>query len=176
MTTPARVQRLVLVGLPGAGKTTTGRALALRLGWNFIDLDTEIERRTGRTIAELFHSHGEVAFRAMERELTVELSLNTQIVLTPGGGWAAQPGLMESLPPGSVVVWLQVSPEEAFRRLRGSPVERPLLSGPDPLAALGSLAEQRTERYARADLAVPVDGRSADDVAEIIIEWLERSI
>ncbi|HUF69283.1 MAG TPA: hypothetical protein VMM79_11635, partial [Longimicrobiales bacterium] len=65
-----------------------------------------------------------------------------------------------------------IDPEEAIRHLRGSPVTRPLLNGPDPLAALGALAEQRTERYARADFTVTVDGRSADDVARTIVEWL----
>jgi shikimate kinase len=169
------ITRIVLVGLPGAGKSSVGRIVAAALGWRFIDLDAEIVRRTGRSIAELFRSDGEAAFRALERDLTVELCSGSRLVLAPGGGWAAQPGLLEQLPERSAVVWLQVSPAEAIRRLRGSPQDRPLLAGPDPLAALDALAQHRTESYARADLTVTVDGRSAADVAETITEWLRRS-
>jgi shikimate kinase len=165
----------VLVGLPGAGKSATGPLVAARLGWRCVDVDREIARRTGRSIAELFQTEGESAFRAMEARLTVELSSLSELVLVPGGGGAAQPGLLESLPAGSALVWLRVSPEEAVRRLRGSPERRPLLAGPDPLAAMRALARQRTERYAHADLAVDVDGRSAAEIAETITEWLERS-
>lgn len=171
----APTQRVVLVGLPGAGKTTVGRLVAARLDWRFVDLDDEIVRRTGKSVDELFQSDGELAFRAMERKLTVELSSLSGLVLAPGGGWAAQPELMETMPEGTAVVWLDTEPGEALHRLRGSPVIRPLLNGPDPLAALGALAEQRTERYALADLTVRVDGRSADDVARTIIEWLRPS-
>jgi shikimate kinase len=169
------VKRVVLVGLPGAGKSTVGRIVAKTLDWDFVDLDVEIERRARRSIADLFATEGELAFRTLERELTLELCSGSRLVIAPGGGWAAQPGHLEQLPSGSAVVWLQVSPAEAIRRLRGSPVERPLLAGPDPAGALATLAEQRTEYYARADLAVPVDGRSAAEAAEIITTWLERS-
>jgi shikimate kinase len=169
------VKRVVLVGLPGAGKSTVGRIVAKSLDWDFVDLDTEIERRAGRSIADLFETDGEPAFRALERELTLELCSGLHLVLAPGGGWAAQPGQLEQLPAGSALIWLQVSPAEAIRRLRGSPVQRPLLAGPDPVGALAALAEQRIEHYAQADLTVPVDGRSAAEAAEIIIAWLERS-
>jgi shikimate kinase len=172
---PGDFVRVVLIGLPGAGKSTVGPILARRLGWQCLDLDHEIMRRTGRTVAELFHADGEAAFRAMESRLTVELSSLPERVLAPGGGWAAQPGALESLPAGTAVVWLRIAPEEAIRRLRGSSVDRPLLSGPDPLANLRALARQRTERYARADLTVDVDGLAAAETAEIITEWLRRS-
>ena len=169
------MKRAVLVGLPGAGKSTVGRIVAQALDWDFVDLDAEIERRAGRSIADLFATEGESAFRTLERELTLELCSGSRLVVAPGGGWAAQPGHLDQLPPDSAVIWLQVSPAEAIRRLRGSPVERPLLAGADPVGALEALAEQRTEHYAQADLTVPVDGRSAAEAAEIITTWLERS-
>jgi shikimate kinase len=173
----ARARRCVLIGLPGSGKSTTGAHLADRLGWSFFDVDGEIERRTGSTIAELFRTDGESAFRAMEARLTAELSSLAETVLAPGGGWAAQPGALDSLPPDTAVVWLRVAPEEAIRRLRGSPLrDRPLLSGPDPLGTLRALHDQRTRHYERAGLVIDVDGLGVDEISRTIIEWLRRSI
>jgi shikimate kinase len=131
--------------------------------------------RTGESVAELFRSRGEAAFRALEARLTAELSSLTHLVLAPGGGWAAQPGALEDIPPGTAVVWLRVTAAEALRRLRGTPVMRPLLAGPDPLGALDALAEQRTQWYERADLTIDVAGRSAAQIAEELSEWLKRS-
>jgi shikimate kinase len=166
----------VLVGLPGAGKSTVGPLLGQRLGWEFIDIDQAIVATTGRSVAELFNSPGEAAFRELEARLTAELSSREHVVLAPGGGWAAQQGSIEALPAGTIVVWLRVSPAEALRRLAQSGVERPLLAGPDPAGNLAALAEQRTERYQQAHVAVDVDGRSAADISEEIVEWLQPSI
>jgi shikimate kinase len=173
MTSPVR--RIVLIGLPGSGKSTVGPLLAHRLGWAFLDFDDEIVRRCGRSVARLFQQEGESAFRAMEAELTAELSCRTDVVLAPGGGWAVQPGLRESLPQDSAVIWLRVTPAEAIRRLRGSPVERPLLVGTDPLGAMRALHEERQHRYARADLTLDVDDRDAAEIVDSIVEWLKRS-
>jgi shikimate kinase len=162
------------VGLPGSGKSTVGPLLARRFSWDFVDVDAEITRTTGMSVGEWFETEGESAFRAVEARLTAGLSSRERVVLAPGGGWAAGPGTLEALPGGTAVVWLSVSPEEALRRLADSPIERPLLAGPDPLAALRSLLDRRTERYAQADLIVEVDGRSAAEITEAIGEWLER--
>jgi shikimate kinase len=126
-------------------------------------------------VAELFSTPGEAAFRELESQLTGELSSREQLVLAPGGGWPARPGSLESLPKGTVVVWLRVSPAEALRRLAASGAERPLLAGSDPAGALAALAEQRTQRYALARLVVDVDGRTAAQITDEIGEWLERS-
>jgi shikimate kinase len=168
----ARADRCVLVGLPGSGKTTVGPLLARTLDWTFFDFDDEIVRRAGCSVASLFQERGEEAFRTMEAQLTAELSSLPHAVLAPGGGWAAQPGLLESLPRSAAVIWLRVSPEEAIRRLRGSPVERPLLTGADALGVVRWLARQRNDRYARADLVVDVDGRGPEEIADTISEWL----
>lgn len=171
-----RIQRCVLIGLPGAGKSTIGPELAAMLGWRFIDVDTEIVRLSGRSIPDMFRSDGEKTFRAMELRLTAELSSGSRIVLASGGGWAAQPGALYSLPAGTVTVWLRVSPGEAIRRLGGSPEDRPLLAGVDPVGALRKLAIERHEHYSRADLVVDVDGLAAADISRTISEWLKRSI
>lgn len=158
----------MLLGFMGAGKSTIGPLVAERLGWRFIDVDQEIMRQEGMTIAELFRTRGEEAFRALENRLTAGLSCHARTVLAPGGGWVLRPGALDSLPDSACTVWLRVSPEEAVRRLRGTLDDRPLLAGADPLAQARELLAQREPLYARAHHIVDVDARAPEDVARQI--------
>jgi len=162
------IVRVVLLGFMAAGKTAVGRALAGRLGWAHVDLDARIEASAGRRIAEIFASDGEARFREMETGATRDVATMRGVVLSPGGGWITRPENLEALGPGTLSVWLRVSPEEAVRRAAGAPGERPLLAGPDPLAAARRLLEAREPLYARATLHVSTEGRTPDDVASII--------
>src|SRR5262245_21050626 len=113
-----RVKRVVLIGLMGAGKSTVGRLLAERLGWTFHDLDTCIESRTRKSVAQIFMEEGEEEFRRLEQQLTLELASRDHVVLAPGGGWITRSETVRQLAPDSAVFWLQVSPEEAVRRVQ----------------------------------------------------------
>ncbi|HEX2201899.1 MAG TPA: shikimate kinase [Longimicrobium sp.] len=166
------MERVVLVGFMASGKTAVGAELARRLGWAHVDLDREIERRAGTTVAEIFAARGEAAFRRMEAEATAEVAVRRGVVLSPGGGWITHPALLESLGPETLAVWLVVSAEEAVRRAGTAPGERPLLAGPDPLGAARRLLEQRTPLYARAGLAVPTEGATPAEVAEQIERFI----
>jgi shikimate kinase len=115
------VRRVVLVGFMAAGKTAVGAELARRLGWTHVDLDRAIEAREGKRVARIFAEDGEARFRALEADLTAELALADAVVLTPGGGWIAQPGRLEALGAGTLTVWLRVSAAEAVRRAAASP-------------------------------------------------------
>ena len=161
--TPVRV---VLVGLPGAGKTTVGRRLAERLGWAFVDPDADVERGAGLDIAAIVREHGEPVFRELERRAVDRALTRDRVVIAPGGGWAAQPGVWDRLPEGSVVVWLQVSAAEAIRRLEQDEVVRPLLAEADMASHMVRLEGERTLAYSRAHLAVETDGSTPEAVAE----------
>jgi shikimate kinase len=163
---------VALVGFMAAGKTTVGRKLAAALRWPFIDVDGEIEARSGRSIAEWFRNPGEAAFRAMEAELTATLLSKDRMVLALGGGWAAQPGAFEAVPSGARTVWLRVSAAEAARRAAADPVIRPLLAGGAPDEAARALLREREASYRRADFVVEVDGRESDDIVREILAVL----
>lgn len=160
---------LVLVGLPGAGKTTAGRLLAERLGRPFLDFDEEIARRTGRTIPEIFRRDGEAAFRAMERALTEELVGADPMVLSPGGGWIMVPGLVELLRPPSRLVHLRISPAAALERLGEGVRNRPLLSRGSPLETLARLQAERAAAYAAADAELNVERQGLQGVIENLV-------
>lgn len=163
---------MILTGFMCAGKTSVGRALAERLGWAFVDFDETIERREGRTIADLFRERGESYFRSLEAGLTDEVAGRRQVVLAPGGGWATQPELVRRLAPRSLLVWLRVRPETAHARCRGQAGNaRPLLEDTDPLQAIVSLLKARETAYAQADLWIDTDERSP---AEIAVEIAAR--
>ena len=97
---------LVLIGLPGCGKSTVGRVVAERLGRSFLDFDLEIERREGKSIADIFGEKGEGHFRELERQLTEELRLMGNMILAPGGGWVVNPEVIRLLRPPSRLVYL----------------------------------------------------------------------
>jgi shikimate kinase len=148
---------IVLLGLPGVGKTTVGAEVALRLGWPFLDFDVEIERRAGMTIAALFAAHGEAHFRMLEAALTDEVAGRVGMVLAPGGGWAVQPGLMDRLRPAARLVYLKASPAVVVARMGASRAARPLLRDAEPVAALERLLVARGPAYARADAVVDTE-------------------
>jgi shikimate kinase len=148
---------IVLVGLPGSGKSTVGRAVAQRLRRPFLDFDNEIERREGVSVARIFAERGEPAFRALEIALTRELVAAPPMVLAPGGGWITNDGVVEMLRPPARIVHLRVSPAEALRRLSRARIVRPLLRGSDPRAAMQELWDRRAGLYSVADVEIDVE-------------------
>jgi shikimate kinase len=160
---------LVLVGLPGAGKSTVGPLVAAALGRPFLDFDRELAVRGGQAVADLFAAGGERRFRNMEIALTHELAHAPPMVLAPGGGWITNPGVVARLRPPGVLVYLQLRPDTALARLRTDAVVRPLLQGTDPAARLTALWEQRHPQYGTADLLLDVENLSPQEVAESVV-------
>ncbi len=163
------LERIVLVGLPGAGKSTVGALVAAALGWDFVDLDAEIERAAGATVPEIFRREGETGFRAHERAATARLAGRTRLVLAPGGGWAVDRSNVEVLGPGSLTVYLRVGVDVAAARLAADAGSRPLLDGLDPAERLKFLLATREAAYLQANHTVTVDSMSSAEVASLIV-------
>ena len=160
---------LVLVGIPGSGKSSVGRAVADALSMNFLDFDLEIERREGASVSQIFAERGERRFRELERALTDELKTAGNFVVAPGGGWIANPGCLEALRPPATVVYLQVEPARALKRMADQATARPLLNRPNPLAELEKLLADRNELYLLADHTVRVDFLREKEVIAAIV-------
>ncbi|MEA2537861.1 MAG: shikimate kinase / 3-dehydroquinate synthase [Chloroflexota bacterium] len=144
---------VVLVGLPGSGKSAVGRRLASRHGARFVDLDETIETTAGRRIADIFATEGEPGFRARERSAVADLGPadarpEVRFVIATGGGAVVDPRNRWWLYRGRTVVWLDGLPEALAQRLRHSPNPRPLIAGPDPIGAIRALAAARERFYA----------------------------
>jgi shikimate kinase len=162
---------LYLVGMMGSGKTSTGRPLAERLGYGFVDADAVIEQAAGCTIPEIFEQDGESGFRAIETQVLNAISQRHSLVVATGGGVVTQSanwGLLHS----GIVIWLDVDREQLLKRLRADTTARPLLQRPDPEAALDALLNERRPLYAEADLTVVIDEEPPDVVADGILQLL----
>ncbi|RRD47962.1 shikimate kinase [Tessaracoccus sp. OH4464_COT-324] len=154
---------IVLIGAPGAGKTTVGKRLARKLGKTFTDVDQRIEEVLGKPIREIFADEGEAYFRAAEEEATLELLMSAE-VLSLGGGAVQNPRIREALT-GHDVIWLKVSVGQAARRI-GMNRARPLMLG-NVRGTLVKLLRERDPLYASvATQVVETDGRGSSEVAD----------
>ena len=137
---------LFLVGLPGAGKSTLGRQLALRLGKRFVDADMELEHRLGVSITTIFEIEGESGFRDREEMVLADLTCMANIVLSTGGGAVLRPGNRARLRDNGTVVYLHAEPTTLYGRIRHNR-NRPLLRSTDQLARLAELYALRDALY-----------------------------
>ena len=163
---------VVLVGMMGSGKTTVGKRLAGALDVPFVDSDAEIERRAGRTIAELFAADGEPAFRVTEAAVVAELvAADRPAVIATGGGAVVDPATRALVRDRATVVWLRASPGMLAHRIAADGT-RPLLDD-DPVDALRRLVAERDPIYrAAADHIVDVDHVPRKAVVERVLDVL----
>ena len=172
--TPTLKQRLAgrslyLVGMRGSGKTSTGRPLAERLGYGFVDADAVIEQAAGCSIPDIFDRDGEAGFRSLESQVLSAISQRHSLVVATGGGVVTQPenwGMLHS----GIVIWLDVVPDQLLQRLNADSTVRPLLQTADPEAALNALLNERRPLYAEADLTVVINDETPEAVADGILQ------
>lgn len=163
--------RLALAGFMGTGKTAVGRILARRLGVPFHDTDAWIEAREGATVAAIFATRGETAFRALEREALGAATRAPQAVVATGGGAIVDPENRAQLRAWGMLVCLDATPEAILARVGDRP-DRPLLAGPDRLERIRRLRAERAAAYADVDFHIDTTGRTPAEVAGLILEAL----
>jgi shikimate kinase len=174
------IRHLVLIGLMGAGKSTVGARCATALDRAFVDTDSLVEVNAGMTVAEIFETQGEPAFRALERAVVADVGASPEpLVIACGGGVALDADNRRVLRDHGVVVWLRADAQELGRRV-GAGVGRPLLHGGGgglggeggaPAATLERLALLRAPAYeAAAHVVVDTDGLSVNAVADRVLE------
>jgi shikimate kinase len=158
----------------GAGKTTVGKLLAARLGRPFADTDAIIEAQAGMTVAELFKSEGEIAFRERERVLIAELERYRGYVLALGGGMFFGEANVEAIRRAALTILLRATPETLAARLTPEAIaSRPVLAGEgDVEDRIAALLAARTPWYARAHLAFDTDRRDPGPITDEIVNML----
>jgi shikimate kinase len=166
--------RIHLIGYRGTGKSSVAQMLALRLGWDWVDADVELELRAGKSIAAIFAEDGEGAFRDLESAMLAELVRQDRRVLATGGGVVLRAENRDLLRAGATVVWLKATPETLLRRLSEdwtTVSRRPNLTT-GGLGEIRDMLEKRTPLYQQcADLDVDTDGKTiAEIAAEIMVQ------
>jgi shikimate kinase len=165
--------RIILVGLPGSGKTTIGRQLARRLGVSFVDSDHVIEERLGCSIREFFAREGEDSFRDVEEQVLDDLSQHHEGVMATGGGSCLRPNNRQRLHERGQVIYLRSTPEDVYRRVKHD-TARPLLQVDDPMGRLRTLYETRDALYRETAHFVIETGRpSVSTLVNMILMQLE---
>jgi shikimate kinase len=162
---------VVLVGMMGAGKSSIGRRVALRLGIPFVDADAEIEKAAGMTIPDIFATRGEAEFRAGEARVIARLLESGPQVLATGGGAFANPDTRTAIGAKGISIWLKAEFDVLMKRIRRRH-DRPLLKGADPGATLRKLMEERHPVYALADLTVHSRDVLHDKIVDEIVSAL----
>jgi shikimate kinase len=168
-------RHVFLVGFMGSGKTTAGRELARRKGWEFVDLDHVIERDAARSISTIFREQGEDFFRELEsstlRRMLASRSKQSRVVALGGGAFAQPENVSVIAQTGATVIFLDAPVVELLRRCRQqTEVERPLLGNE---AQFERLYEQRRPRYLAGDRTVDTHGRTVAEVVDEIERYLE---
>jgi XRE family aerobic/anaerobic benzoate catabolism transcriptional regulator len=162
---------IALIGLRGAGKSTLGKILAAKIGWNFVELNKEIERQNGLSVAEIIALYGQEGFRRMEQNALKQLLARKElIVLATGGGIVSEPLTFDQILSSFHTIWLKAEPEEHMARVRRQGDLRPMADDRSAMAELRNILLSREPLYARAAAVIDTAGLSVDAAATRLIE------
>ncbi len=166
---------IALIGFMGVGKTAVGKVLAEKLGRSFVELDSLIEQKAGKSIPDIFQQDGETAFRELEIEVTKEVSKDRNLVIACGGGVVLNKINIDRLRQQSRIVYLTASLGVILKRVSGDGDERPLLKAANRALNIRELLRFRKPFYERAaDITIDTSKLDIDSVAEQIIEKLKE--
>ena len=167
---PGYRDRIALIGLRGAGKSTLGRLLASRLDVPFLELDGEIEREAGLGLGEIMELHGQPGFRRLERAVLDRLiATHSNAVIAAGGGIVAEAETFERLLAACLTVWVKASPEEHMQRVIDQGDLRPTRDNRRSMADLRAILASREVLYARADVQIETTGRDVKDALDQLV-------
>jgi XRE family aerobic/anaerobic benzoate catabolism transcriptional regulator len=162
---------IALIGLRGAGKSTLGKMLAKRIGWSFVELNKEIERDNGLSVAEIIALYGQEGFRRMEQAALGQLLTRDEpMVLAAGGGIVSEPLTFDLILSSFYTIWLKAKPEEHMARVRRQGDLRPMADDRSAMAELRNILLSREPLYARASTTVDTAGLSVDAAAARLID------
>jgi XRE family aerobic/anaerobic benzoate catabolism transcriptional regulator len=162
---------IALIGLRGAGKSTLGKMLAKKIGWDFVELNKEIERGNGLSVAEIIALYGQEGFRRMEQAALGQLLARDQpMVLATGGGIVSEPLTFDLILSSFYTIWLKAEPEEHMARVRGQGDLRPMADDRSAMVELRTILLSREPLYARASAVIDTAHLSIDDAAARLIE------
>lgn len=165
---------IVLIGFMGTGKTTLANYMGERFAMDVVEMDKEIEKRLGMSVADIFSTYGEEHFRQLETELLEELQAREHIVLSCGGGVVLREENVEKLKKYGKVILLTASPEEILKRVQENE-ERPLLKEKKNKEWICKMLEERAEKYEKAaDVTVHTDEKTILQICEEMIQKLEE--
>jgi XRE family aerobic/anaerobic benzoate catabolism transcriptional regulator len=171
-----RENRIALIGLRGAGKSTLGPLVAQRIGAPFIELDRQIERGSGMTLAALFDLYGQAGFRRLERQaLERVVSQHPRLVLAVGGGLVSDPATYERLLATCFTVWLRAAPAEHMQRVIAQGDMRPMADNRESMADLRRILRVREPLYAKADAQLVTTGRSPGECVDGLVALLPQA-
>lgn len=165
-------KNIVLIGLMGSGKSSTGLALAKLLKRKVFSTDQMIEQEQGKSIAQIFEVEGEAHFRRLEQNVVKDLSRKKRVVIDCGGGVFIHEKNRNALKQNGLVIYLSAEVETLYDRVK-TRTHRPLLNVKDPLKKLKDLLKVREKFYQEADLTFQTDGKTPLDVAEEILKVLK---
>jgi len=166
----ARRKRIALIGLRGGGKSTLGRLLAERLAVPFIELDREIESRSGASLSEIFDMFGQESFRRAEREALDDiLRRHPHFVIATSGSIVTEPGTLELLLASCFTVWVRAEPDEHMKRVIAQGDMRPMAKNSRAMEDLVSILRSREPLYSRAEVAISTSGKTPEqNVGELL--------
>jgi len=166
---------IALIGFMGTGKTVVGRALAKKLGKEFVEIDSLIEQKAGKSIPDIFRQDGEITFRELEIAVIKEVAAGRNLVIACGGGVVLNKINIDRLRTGSIIVYLTASPRVILKRTLGDGETRPLLMVKDRISEIGELLRFRKPFYERAaDIKIDTSRLGIDSVVEQIISKVKE--